>query len=111
VSAKVAIAESALTLPRGRVSDYFELTKPRVVLMVLVAIATVQLIAPGLGSAWFGGNFAPEGWTHAQRFTYLWTELIPVLAFTAIGVLFWRMGKRTRLEQAGAGRPASTPQG
>jgi protoheme IX farnesyltransferase len=29
-------AESALTLPRGRVSDYFELTKPRVVLMVLV---------------------------------------------------------------------------
>src|SRR5208337_472229 len=36
VSSKVAIAESALTLPRGRVSDYFELTKPRVVLMVLV---------------------------------------------------------------------------
>jgi len=36
MSAKVAIAESALTLPRGRLSDYFELTKPRVVLMVLV---------------------------------------------------------------------------
>ena len=36
MSAKIAIAESALTLPRGRVSDYFELTKPRVVLMVLV---------------------------------------------------------------------------
>jgi protoheme IX farnesyltransferase len=36
VSVKVATAESALTLPRGRVSDYFELTKPRVVLMVLV---------------------------------------------------------------------------
>jgi len=36
VSAKVATAESALSLPRGRVSDYFELTKPRVVLMVLV---------------------------------------------------------------------------
>jgi protoheme IX farnesyltransferase len=36
VSAKVAIAESTITLPRGRVSDYFELTKPRVVLMVLV---------------------------------------------------------------------------
>ena len=36
MSAKVAIAESALTLPRGRISDYFELTKPRVVLMVLV---------------------------------------------------------------------------
>jgi heme o synthase len=36
VSAKVATADSAITLPRGRVSDYFELTKPRVVLMVLV---------------------------------------------------------------------------
>ncbi len=36
MSAKVAIAESAISLPRGRVSDYFELTKPRVVLMVLV---------------------------------------------------------------------------
>jgi heme o synthase len=36
VSVKVATADSAITLPRGRVSDYFELTKPRVVLMVLV---------------------------------------------------------------------------
>jgi protoheme IX farnesyltransferase len=36
VNAKVAITESALTLPRGRVSDYFMLTKPRVLLMVLV---------------------------------------------------------------------------
>jgi heme o synthase len=36
VNVRVATAESALTLPRGRVSDYFELTKPRVVLMVLV---------------------------------------------------------------------------
>ena len=36
MSAKAAIAESALTLPRGRLSDYYELTKPRVVLMVLV---------------------------------------------------------------------------
>ncbi len=36
MNVKVATAESALTLPRGRVSDYFELTKPRVVLMVLV---------------------------------------------------------------------------
>jgi protoheme IX farnesyltransferase len=36
VNAKVAIDESAISLPRGRLSDYFELTKPRVVLMVLV---------------------------------------------------------------------------
>jgi len=36
VNVKVATAESVFTLPHGRVSDYFELTKPRVVLMVLV---------------------------------------------------------------------------
>jgi hypothetical protein len=34
-----------------------------VILMLLVAIATVQLIAPGLGSSWFGADFIPENWT------------------------------------------------
>ncbi len=48
-----------------------------VALMVLVAVATVQLIAPGLGSSWFGSDFIPSGWTYAQRFSYLWTKLIP----------------------------------
>ena len=69
-----------------------------VILMVLVAVATVQLIAPGLGSSWFGSDFIPSGWTYAQRFSYLWTELIPVLVFAAIGVLFWWLGRRTRAE-------------
>jgi protoheme IX farnesyltransferase len=36
VNIKAATAESALTIPRGRVSDYVELTKPRIVLMILV---------------------------------------------------------------------------
>jgi amino acid transporter len=82
-----------------------------VLLMVLVAIASVQLIAPGLGSAWFGSDFIPESWTYAQRFTYLWTELIPVVVFIAVGVLFWRLGKRTRLERAGAERAGIAPEG
>ena len=70
-----------------------------VLLMILVAVASIQLIAPGLGSSWFGSDFIPEGWTHAQRFTYLWTELIPVLVFVAIGTSFWWMGRRTRAEE------------
>jgi amino acid transporter len=70
-----------------------------VFLMILVAIASVQLIAPGLGDGWFGPNYLPEGWTHAQRFTYLWTELVPVLIFIVIGTLFWVAGRRTRSEQ------------
>jgi amino acid transporter len=70
-----------------------------VVLMVLVAIASIQLIAPGLGSHWFGSDFIPESWTYAERFTYLWTEAIPVLIFIVIGTLFWWLGRRTRAEQ------------
>ena len=73
-----------------------------VILMALVAVATVQLIAPGLGSSWFGSNFAPANWTYAQRYTYLWTELIPVLAFITVGVLFWWLGRRTRAQAAEA---------
>ena len=34
-----------------------------VLLMVLVAIASIQLIAPGLGDHWFGSDFIPDGWT------------------------------------------------
>src|SRR5580698_1604297 len=71
-----------------------------VVLMVLVAVATVQLIAPGTGSSWFGSDFIPEGWTYAQRSTYLLTEAIPVLTFICIGVLFWWLGRKTRAEAA-----------
>jgi amino acid transporter len=69
-----------------------------IILMILVAVASIQLIAPGLGSSWFGSDFIPSGWTYAQRFTYLWTELLPVLAFIVIGTAFWWMGRRTRRE-------------
>ena len=46
--------------------------------------------------SWFSSDFAPEGWTHAERFSYLLTEVVPVLAFVVIGVLFWVSGKKTR---------------
>lgn len=68
--------------------------------MALVAVATVQLIAPGLGSTWFGSDFRPEDWTYAQRYTYLWTELMPVMIFIAVGVLFWWLGRKTRAQIA-----------
>jgi glutamate:GABA antiporter len=71
-----------------------------IVLILLVAIATVQLIAPGAGYQWFGSAFAPSGWSYGERFTYLWTELIPVLFFIAVGALFWWLGRETRAEVA-----------
>jgi glutamate:GABA antiporter len=72
-----------------------------VVLMVLVALATVQLIAPGAGYHWFGADFIPDGWTYDQRFTFLLTEAIPVLIFICVGAAFYVMGRKTR-EQAAA---------
>ncbi len=74
-----------------------------VVLMVLVALATVQLIAPGLGYHWFGDDFRPDGWGAGERLTFLWTELLPVLCFVVIGVFFWWRGKRTREQAARLG--------
>jgi amino acid transporter len=67
-----------------------------VVLMALLVVACVQLVAPGLGSAWFNSDFAPSGWKSSERVTYLLTELIPLLVFIGIGVVFWAMGKKTR---------------
>ena len=86
-----------------RMPAYRSLT---VVLMILVAIASVQLIAPGLGEPWFGSDFAPSSWTYAERYTYLWTELIPVLFFIVIGVLFWWLGRRTRAQAATTEAPS-----
>jgi amino acid transporter len=73
-----------------------------VLLMVLVAVATIQLIAPGLGDHWFGPDFIPSDWKYSERFTYLWTELTPVLCFIVVGVLFWWMGRRVRAQAARA---------
>jgi len=82
-----------------------------VVIMALVFIASVQLIAPGLGDHWFGSDFIPDGWTYAERYTYLWTELLPVVFFALIGTLFWWLGRRTRMQTAPvvAGGPAVEP--
>jgi glutamate:GABA antiporter len=71
-----------------------------VLLVILVAVAAVQLIAPGAGYHWFNTDlgFAPSGWAYSERFKYLFTELVPVLIFIVIGVLFWVLGSRTRGE-------------
>jgi amino acid transporter len=69
-----------------------------VILVLLIVVATIQLIAPGLGDSWFGANYAPDGWDPSQKWVYLLTEVVPVLSFAAIGVLFWWLGRPTRAE-------------
>jgi hypothetical protein len=60
----------------------------------------VQLIAPGAGFDWFGADFRPSGWKASEAWLYLATELLPLLVFVAVGVLFWRLGKPTRIANA-----------
>ncbi len=69
-----------------------------VLLLLLVVVASVQLIAPGAGDGWFNSSVAPSGWAYSERFVYLFTELIPVLVFVVVGVLFWWLGKGTRAQ-------------
>lgn len=67
---------------------------------MLILFASIQLIAPGLGDHWFGADYLPDGWTHAERWKYLLTELVPLLVFMLLGVLFWALGKPTRTAAA-----------
>jgi len=69
-----------------------------VLLVLLVVVATIQLVAPGLGDKWFSADYAPSGWDPSQKWVYLLTEVVPVLAFVVIGVLFWWLGRPTRAE-------------
>ncbi|MEI6250806.1 MAG: APC family permease, partial [Actinomycetes bacterium] len=71
-------------------------------LTLIVAFASVQLVAPGLGVDWFGDDFRPDGWAQSERWKFLFTEAIPVLFFMLVGVLFWVAGGRTRKHAANA---------
>jgi len=68
------------------------------ILTLLVLVSTVQILAPGLGVHWFSATFAPSGWSYSERWTYLFAEVIPLTVFLLIGVLFWALGRPTRLE-------------
>jgi len=80
-----------------------------IVLMILLAISVLQLIAPGAPLNWFGSDFRPGGWKSSEAGLYLLTELIPVLVFIAVGVLFWALGKKTRVANAAADAAAQAP--
>ncbi|MFB7511954.1 MULTISPECIES: APC family permease [unclassified Streptomyces] len=78
---------------------------PRVtgtVLTLLIAFATLQLVAPGLGADWFGADFAPSGWEHGERWAYLATQGIPLIAIALLAVVFWAFAARTRRAAGGS---------
>ena len=76
-------------------------------LTLLIVFATVQLLLPGLGYDWFGDDFRPTGWQAGERWSYLFTTLVPLVGFVLIGVVFWALGKPTRSRLAS--RDATLP--
>ncbi len=72
-------------------------------LTLLVTFATVQLMAPGLGDEWFGDDYRPDGWEQSEKWKFLLTELIPLLVFVTIAVIFWAVG-RNNLRKAEANK-------
>jgi len=65
-----------------------------------VIFATVQLLMPGFGIDWFSDEFRPEGWLAEERGSYLMLELIPLVIFILVGVIFYFTGTSTREEKA-----------
>ncbi len=65
-------------------------------LTILVAFASIQLIAPGFPTAWFGADYRPDGWLASENWKYLMTEGVPLLIFVALGSLFYALGAPTR---------------
>jgi amino acid transporter len=63
-------------------------------------IATVTLIWPGLGVGWFGTPGKPDdslpGGFAGQRLPYELTQVIPLLIFLALGLIFYALGAKTR---------------
>lgn len=70
-----------------------------ILLTVLVVFASVQLVAPGFGSTWFGDDFRPGDWAADEKWKYFLTEAIPLLTFVALGLLFYALGAPTRRDR------------
>jgi amino acid transporter len=71
-----------------------------ILLTVLILFATIQLFLPGIGSDWFGDDFRPGAWAADEKWTFLLVELVPLVIFVIVGVVFWAFGKATREDLA-----------
>jgi len=61
-----------------------------------ILFATIELLFPGLGAGWFSDDFRPDGWEEAEKWKYTLTELIPLLAFVLLGIIFYAVSAKTR---------------
>ena len=67
-------------------------------------LASVGLIWPGFGIGWFGAGGSadsalPGGFAH-QRLEYELIQNVPLALVLLLGVLFYRLGRQTRIAPA-----------
>ena len=65
-------------------------------LTILILFASIQLFLPGLGVDWFGDDYRPDGWEAGEGMTFLVTNLVPLILFILLGVIFYALGAKTR---------------
>jgi amino acid transporter len=98
----LGIFPAAWMLRRRRPSDDRPYLSPMLPLMTILSTAaimfcTVETLFPGLGDGWFSANYLPsDQWQSSEKWTFLLTDLVPLLLFLAISIGFWAAGKRHR---------------
>jgi glutamate:GABA antiporter len=65
-----------------------------VISVAWILFCTVEILFPGLGDGWFSEAYRPDSWGEDERWTYLFTELVPIVVFAAIATAFWAIGRR-----------------
>jgi len=98
----LGIFPAAWKLRRTRPADHRPYRAPMLGALTIMStlwilFATLQLLFPGIGDGWFSTGYLPSAdWVPEERWTYLLTELVPLVVFIALGVLFWVLGLPTR---------------
>ncbi len=115
----LGIFPAALVLRYRRPHDHRPFAPSSVVLwvctilsMAAILFATVQVLFPGLGDSWFGGDYLPsEQWKSSEKWVYLGTEAVPIVLFLIISIAFWAMGKdhRSSRDALTSSVPADAP--
>jgi glutamate:GABA antiporter len=108
----LGIFPAAWRLRRTRPAHELPFRAPVMPALTVLSVAwilfgTIQILFPGLGDEWFGDDYRPgDEWVVDERWTYLFTELVPLVVFTAIAVAFWWIGRHELADEPEAVTPA-----
>jgi amino acid transporter len=95
----LGIFPAAWVLRRRRPDDVRPYLSPAIAFTTIIStvaimFCTVQTLFPGLGDKWFGPAYLPTGgqWKSSEKWTFLLTDLVPLVLFLAISVAFYFAG-------------------